>query len=122
MKPGRLGSAPWLTVPLSLAAVGAFALAQPVLDLLGRNPEFFIARGFTAIDVVLFPALLLLLPALLSLPVLALRWIGPRTAGIGHAIVIGALFSLFVANAWVALFGSDTSTLLFGAAVAGAPP
>ena len=60
------------------------------------------------------------MPALLSLPVLALRWIGPRTAGIGHAIVIGALFSLFVANAWVALFGSDTSTLIFGATVAGA--
>ena len=120
MKPGQLGSSPWLTVPLSLAAVGAFALAQPVLDLLGRNPEFFIARGFTAIDVILFPALLLILPALLSLPVLALRWIGPRTAGIGHAIVIGALFSLFVANAWVALFGSDTSTLIFGATVAGA--
>lgn len=120
MKPSRLGSSPWLTVPLSLAAVGSFALAQPVLDLLGRNPEFFIARGFTAIDVILFPALLLLLPALLSLPVLALRWIGPRTAGIGHAIVIGALFSLFVANAWIALLGSDTSPLLFGLAVTGA--
>jgi hypothetical protein len=117
MKPARLGSSPWLTVPLSLAAVGAFALAQPVLDLLGRNPEFFIARGFTAIDVLLFPALLLLLPALLSLPVLALRWIGPRTAGIGHAIVIGALFSLFVANAWVAVFGSNTSPVMFGAGV-----
>ncbi len=120
MKPARLGSSPWLTVPLSLAAVGAFALAQPVLDLLGRNPEFFIARGFTAIDVLLFPAVLLLLPALLSLPVLALRWIGPRTAGIGHAIVIGALFSLFVANAWVAVFGSDTPPVTFGAVVVGA--
>ena len=117
MKPARLGSSPWLTVPLSLAAVGAFALAQPVLDLLGRNPEFFIARGFTAIDVLLFPAVLLVLPALLSLPVLALRWIGPRTAGIGHAVVIGALFSLFVANAWVAVFGSDTSPVIFGVVV-----
>jgi hypothetical protein len=102
---------------LSLAAVGAFALAQPVLDLLGRNPEFFIARGFTTIDVLLFPAVLLLLPVLLSLPVLALRWIGPRTAGIGHAVVIGALFSLFVANAWVAVFGSDTSPVIFGVVV-----
>ncbi len=120
MKPARLGSSPWLTVPLSLAAVGAFALAQPVLDLLGRNPEFFIARGFTAIDVLLFPAVLLLLPTLLSLPVLALRWIGPRTAGIGHAVVIGALFSLFVANAWVAVFGSDTSPVIFGVVVVAA--
>ena len=120
MKPARLGSSPWLTVPLSLAAVGAFALAQPILDLLGRNPEFFIARGFTAIDVLLFPAVLLLLPSLLSLPVLALRWIGPRTAGIGHAVVIGALFSLFVANAWVAVFGSDTTPVVFGVGVVAA--
>jgi hypothetical protein len=120
MKPARLGSAPWLTVPLSLAALGAFALAQPLLDLLGRNPEFFIARGFTALDVVMFPVVLLLLPCLLSLPVLALRWVGPRTAGIGHAVAIGALFALFVATVWVAIFGSDTSPLLFGAVVAAA--
>ena len=28
---------------------------------------------------------------------LALRWVGPRTAGLAHAIVIGALFALLMA-------------------------
>ncbi len=106
----RLGSAPWWTVPLSLATVGAFALAQPLLDLLGKNPEFFIARGLTSLDVIAFPLVLILLPALLAIPVLALRWIGPRTAGLGHAIVIGALFALLTASILVALVGSDTAS------------
>ena len=118
MNPGRVGSSPWFTVPLSLVAVGAFALAQPLLDLLGRNPEFFVARGFTALDVLVFPLLLLLLPGLASIPILALRLIGPRTAGIAHAVVIGGLFALFVATAWVALVGSDSPPALFGSAVA----
>jgi hypothetical protein len=107
-------------VPLTLAAVCAFALGQPLLDLFGRNPEFFIAHGFTSFDVLLFPlVLLVLIPLLLSVPVLTLRLVGPRTAGIAHAIVIGALFSTFVATAWVALLGGNGSTTLFVAVVVG---
>jgi hypothetical protein len=51
----QLGSGPWWKVPLSLATVGAFGFSQPLLDLLGRNPEFFIAQGFTPLDVTLYP-------------------------------------------------------------------
>jgi hypothetical protein len=121
MSPARVGSSPWWNVPVSLGAVCAFGLAQPLLDLLGRNPEFFIAQGFTSFDVALFPVpLLIVAPVLLSLPVLALRLIGPRVAGIGHAIVIGAVFSLFVATTWIALGGSDGSSVLFAVVVASA--
>lgn len=88
-----------------MATVGAFALAQPLLDLLGRNPEIFIARGFTALDVALFPIPLILVPVLLALPVLALRAIGPWIAGLAHAVVIGALFAIFSAGILVALTG-----------------
>lgn len=121
MSPARVGSSPWWHVPVSLGAVCAFGLAQPLLDLLGRNPAFFIAQGFTSLDVALFPMpLLVLAPIVLSLPVLALRLIGPKTAGIGHAVVIGALFSLFVATAWVALWGIDGSAVLFAVVAASA--
>jgi len=109
----RLGSLPWWIVSLSLATVGAFAFGQPLLDLLGRNPDYFIARGLTSLDVILFPLAVLVLPLLLSIPVLALRWVGPRTAGLAHAVVIGALFALVVASAWIALLGSDTSPAVF---------
>ena len=109
----RLGSLPWWIVPLSLATVGAFAFGQPLLDLLGRNPDYFIARGLTSLDVMLFPLAVLVLPLLLSIPVLALRWVGPRTAGVAHAVVIGALFALVVASAWIALLGSDSYPAAF---------
>ncbi|HSO50795.1 MAG TPA: hypothetical protein VLS86_09625, partial [Acidimicrobiia bacterium] len=110
----RLGTTPWWKVPLSLGAVGAFALAQPLLDLLGRNPEFFIARGFTPLDVLLLPLALLTLPATLAVPVLALRLVGPRTSAIAHLIALGALFALLVASVWVALLGSETPPGVFG--------
>jgi hypothetical protein len=115
----RVGSVSWWTVPLSLATVGAFAFGQPFLDLLGKNPDFFIARGLTSWDVVFFPFVILALPVVLSVPVLALRWVGPRTAGLAHAIVIGALFALLVASVWIALLGSDWPTVLFAVVTVG---
>lgn len=113
MTPAQLGSIPWWKVPLSAATVGAFGFSQPILDLLGRNPEFFVARGFTPLDVMLFPLVVLVLPAVLAIPVLALRWIGPRSAGTAHAVVLGGLFAMFIASAWVALLGSDAPTAVF---------
>ena len=115
----RLGSVTWWFVPLSLATVAAFAFGQPFLDLLGQNPDFFIARGLTSLDVVLFPVVVLLLPVVLSVPVLALRWVGPRIAGLAHAIVIGALFALLVASVWIALLGSDWPSAVFALATVG---
>jgi hypothetical protein len=85
--------------PLPLAALHllvltSFAIAQPLFDLLGRNGEFFAARGSTRWDtVVLGLTLVLLLPALL----LAAEAMTPRAArGILHAGLVGALAGLFV--------------------------
>ncbi|MDP9494565.1 MAG: sulfatase-like hydrolase/transferase [Actinomycetota bacterium] len=116
----RLGSVSWWTVPLSLATVAAFAFGQPFLDLLGKNPNFFIARGLTSLDVILFPVVVLLLPVVLAMPVLVLRWVGPRTAGLAHAVLMGALFALLTASAWIALLGSDWSLAWFAVATLGA--
>ena len=109
----RLGTVRWWIVPLSLGTVAAFAFGQPLLDLLGHNPDFFVAGGLTSLDVVLFPLAILLFPMLLATPVLALRWVGPRTAGLAHAIVIGILFALLAASTWKTLLGGDPPTALF---------
>ena len=119
MRLQRLGSLPWWVVPLSLATVAAFAFGQPLLDLLGQNPDFFIARGLTSLDVILFPLAVLVLPVMLAIPVLALRWVGPRAAGLAHAVLIGALFALLVASALIALFGSDSSPAWFALVAVG---
>lgn len=46
-----------------LLALCAFAVAQPLYDLLGKNPEFFAARGATRGQIVAFALLLALVPA-----------------------------------------------------------
>ena len=116
----RLGSVRWWIVPLSLATVAAFAFGQPFLDLLGHNPDFFIARGLTSVDVILFPIAVLVLPVVLAVPVLALRRVGPRSAGLAHAICIGGLFAMMVASAWIALLGSNVDSVVFVIATIGA--
>ena len=47
---------------LHLLVLWAFAVAQPLFDLLGKNGEFFAARGSTRWDVVLFAFVLLFVP------------------------------------------------------------
>ncbi|MEA2418452.1 MAG: hypothetical protein QOE60_658, partial [Thermoleophilaceae bacterium] len=47
-----------------LAVLWAFAIAQPLLDLLGDAPEFFVARGNTRADIVLLALALTFVPPL----------------------------------------------------------
>jgi hypothetical protein len=49
---------------LHLAVLWSFAFAQPLLDLLGDTPEFFVARGNTRGDIVLLALVLVLVPPL----------------------------------------------------------
>ena len=52
-----------------LLAVSGFALAQPLLDILGKNAEFFAARGSKPFDIVLFALVLTFVPALVLLAI-----------------------------------------------------
>ncbi len=45
-----------------LAVLAAFALAQPLFNLLSENPEFFAARGATAGEIILLAVLMVLVP------------------------------------------------------------
>jgi Sulfatase len=75
----------------------SFAVAQPLFDLLGKNGEFFAARGSTRWDAIVFALVLLLVPpaVLLGLEHVvggSLRWAV-------HAIFVAALVALFVLQA-----------------------
>ena len=50
-----------------LAALWALAFAEPLFDLLGRNPDFFVARGNDATDILAFAFAFTLLPPLAML-------------------------------------------------------
>ncbi len=82
---------------LHLLVLTSFAVAQPLFDLLGRNGEFFAARGSTRWDVVVFAlALTIVPPALL----LALEAATPsRARGAVHLVVVACLVGLFVLQA-----------------------
>ena len=57
-------SLPWAF--LHLAVLTAFALGQPLFDLLGKNPEFFAARGSSGGDIVVFALLVVVGPPLIG--------------------------------------------------------
>jgi Sulfatase len=98
LHPRRAIQAPPLPLAgLHLLVLTSFAVAQPLFDLLGRNGEFFAARGSTRWDtVVLGLALTLVLPALL----LGLEAVTPRAVrGTLHAVLVAGLVGLFVLQA-----------------------
>ncbi len=53
---------------LHIAALSAFALAQPLFDILGRNPEFFTVRQSAPVDIITLGLALSLVPGLFYLP------------------------------------------------------
>ena len=75
----------------------AFAVAQPIFDLLSSYPEFFIARHTATTDIWLLIAFLSVgLPALLILCLLPFRLLGTRIWRIAANTVIFLLFALIV--------------------------
>lgn len=88
-----------------LAVLWAFAVAQPLFDLLQDNPAFFAARGSTGFDIVSFAVLLVVLPpALLWAVELLFGLAGRRAREIAHLVLIGALGALIAAQGLKKLF------------------
>ncbi len=77
---------------LHLLVLWSFAVAQPLFDLLGKNGEFFAARGSTRWDAIVFALVLLLVPPLV---LLALEALVPAL----HPVFVGCLVALFVLQA-----------------------
>jgi sulfatase-like protein len=102
---------------LHLLVLCSFAVAQPLFDLLGKNAEFFGARGSTGLDVVLFAlALVLVPPAVL----LALEAVTPRRLRpVVHCVFVAALVGLLVLQA-IRAFGAPGWLLVVLSAAVGA--
>jgi arylsulfatase A-like enzyme len=109
---------------LHLAVLSAFALAQPLFNLLSDNPEFFAARGSTAADVIVFAVLLVALPPAVLLAIeLAVGLAGAAARRGAHLVLMALLAALvFVQALKDVLGGGDVVAiavaLALGAAVA----
>jgi hypothetical protein len=109
---------------LHLAVLSAFALAQPLFNLLSDNPEFFAARGSTATDIIVFGVLLVVLPPLVLLAIeLLIGLAGPAARRGAHLVLLALLAAvIFVQVLEDALGASDVVlivlALAFGAGAA----
>ena len=111
----RATSLPWAF--LHLAVLTAFALGQPLFDLLGKNPEFFAARGSTAGDIVILALLVVVGPPLLGVLIEFLVGLVSKPARqLVHLVFLALLTALGVIQF---LKDSFSGTLVLIVAVAG---
>jgi hypothetical protein len=89
---GGRASPPLALGAVHLAVLWSFAVAQPILENLGRNAEFFVARGNTSADIVLLACGLTLGPPLvLALGERLAALASPRVAYVLHLVLVAAL-------------------------------
>jgi hypothetical protein len=83
-----------------LLVLSGFALAQPLLDILSRNPEFFAIRRSTSTEIVLFALFLVFVPpaVLLAIELLVGLFSRPASAVV-HLVFIAALVAVVVLHA-----------------------
>ena len=80
-----------------LAVLWSFAVAQPLLDLLGDAPEFFVARENTRGDIILLALTVTLVPPLALTAVEALLWaVSPRLRRAVHLLLVALLVAAFL--------------------------
>lgn len=104
-----------------LAIVAAFnlAVAQPVLDLVGRNPEFLVAHDAGRLEVVLLPLILALAaPLFLGFGVVLVHRLHAGAGTVLRILVLAMLFALLFIQVLDGL-GLSESLLLLTAVVAG---
>jgi sulfatase-like protein len=101
-----------------LAVLSAFALAQPLFNLLSDNPEFFAARGSSASDIIIFALLLVIVPPAILLALeLLIGLAGARARYFAHLLFIAFLAAVvFVQAIKKSIDASDV--VIIGLAVA----
>lgn len=107
-----------------VAGLWTLAVAQPVLDILGRAPEFFVAHHADTLDLVTLVAVLVVVPPLVLSALLAVATLlGKRTADIVTAALVGLLSATLAAQvgyrlgaeAWWTAAGVGLTTLALAA-------
>jgi hypothetical protein len=116
-EPGLLRTA--LVHGARLTVLSCFALAEPLLDILGRNPEFFSVRRSTSTQIVLFALFVVFVPPALLLALeLLVRVFSRRAADLLHVFFVAGLVAVIVLHALTNRASiSGASALVIAAAV-----
>ena len=87
---------------LVVLALWGLAIAQPVLDLFGKNPEFFVANSLSKYEVALFGVVVALLLPVVLIVVEVVAYAIDRRVGLGVHVVfvfaLGALLGSYLAR------------------------
>jgi hypothetical protein len=103
-----------------LAVLSGFALAEPLLDILGKNPEFFSVRRSTSSQIVLFALAVTLVPPLALLAVEMLARVFSRVASdVLHLVFVAGLVAVIALHVLTNDSGLSGVGALFVAAGAG---
>lgn len=88
---------PWWSRAAEVVALATLAVAQPLLDLFGANPEFFVASGADDAEIVLFALVVVLGVPAVGLAAEAVAGVagGQRAAQAAHLGVLGVLGAAF---------------------------
>jgi len=85
---------------LHLATLSAFAFAEPLLDILGKNPAFFAVRDSSGRDIVAFAlALTLIPPAVLLAAELVVGLVSRLGSWVLHLVFVAGLIGVIVLHA-----------------------
>jgi hypothetical protein len=124
--PTKAGGISAFDIVASVVVLFVLAVSQPLLDLLGRNAEFFLARAAPSIDIVILAiGLTFIIPLFVAFVVLGIQKAHETTGRIIHGVilaVLGAILGLqileltLIANwpAWIEII----LAVAIGAAVA----
>ena len=104
---------------LHLAVLWTFAIAQPLFGVLSDSPEFFVARGNTTADIVLFAIGVTLLPPTILVVIEALFGRLPRVRRALHLSFVAALTAALALQLFDDLVGGSSTVLLIAAAIIG---
>ncbi len=100
--------------------LSGFALAQPLLDILGRNPEFFAIRRSSGLEIVLFALFLVLAPPAALLAAELLVALASRAAAnVLHTVFVAGLVAVVVLHLIVADSAFSGTGALVVAAIGG---
>jgi Sulfatase len=102
-----------------LAVLSAFAVAEPLLDILGKNPEFFAVRRSSSTQIVLFALFLVFVPpaALLAVELLV-RLVNRRAGDVLHLLFVAGFVAVIMLHALANRSGlSGAGALVLAAAI-----
>jgi Sulfatase len=107
------------TRSLVVLGLSSLAVAQPLLDLFGRNPEFFVAGNYSTAQIVWFALLIVLVPPMIGIAAIVIATLINRRAGtIVYGIVVAIFGSAFVL-ALLRTIGVDPVVLVILVALVG---